>query len=366
MRLPVLQINTKAIQNNYKQIVREFHCSQVFPVIKNDAYGLGGIEISKALSNSGCTSVFVGDPEEGIKLKTNNTAIKNIFVLNVFSREEMYTLLDYSLTPVVSDWERLVDCNQFCSKYNKKIDIALQFNIGLNRLGLDESLIDNIKQFSSFNISFIMAHLSNSFIPDDPHNYEQLQKFKKIMQRFKRNRGSLVSSYGLALSKEYMFDIVRPGLLLTGCVLPHLLSRFSKIVPVIKLVSQIVGIRDIEPGDGIGYGQTIPIEQKKKIAIIAGGFGNGLTSLLSDKGVCVNVAGFRAKLIGYVAMELCFVDVTDIPSTYCFVGQDVEIIAGIDDVLLFSEVTGMSAYELISNIGNNSNIKKQYVSEPVE
>lgn len=363
---PILQINIKAIQNNYKQVVEAFPNSNVFPVIKNNAYGLGIVEISEALASSGCENVFVGDIEEGIKLKRNDVNIKNIFVLNVFSKEEIDNILDYGLIPVVSDWARLIDCDSFCSRYKKKIDIVLQFNIGLNRLGLDESQIEKVRKFTCFNIFFVMAHLSNSFIPNDSHNCEQLQKFKKIMHCFQSCDGSLVSSYGLALPEEYMFNIVRPGILLTGYVLPHLLSRFSKIVPAIKLITKVVCIREIDPGNGIGYGQLTPIKQKRRIAIIVGGFGNGLTSLLSDRDIHVNIAGFKAKLVGYISMELCFVDITDIPSTCCFVGQSVEIITSIDDVLLLSEITGMSTYELLSNIGNNFNVNKQYIFNSIE
>jgi alanine racemase len=360
--IPTLEIDLKALKYNYLYIKGLVNSIEIFPVIKNNAYGLGIDRVSKVLKAVNCNNVFVGNICEGQVVRTYS-GIDNIFILNGFSFNEENYLYEYKLIPVINSFSQLLAWEKFCREKEKKLDTVLQFDIGLNRVGLEKKLIDRIiesRYLENFNTLFIMAHLSNSFIVDDECNEKQLREFLEVIKNFPNLKYSLIASYGLCLPNMYNFDIARPGILLTGYILPNLLNKFNDIRQTVKLKTKIIHIRDVPQGNALGYGQIYKTSKDSIIAIIFCGFGSGLTSLLSNKSY-VTIENFKAPIVGYISMDLAFIDVSNIPDNLRNKGQEVVVYGALDDMMLKSKITNISMYELLSNLGNNINIAKKYV-----
>jgi alanine racemase len=64
----------------------------------------------------------------------------------------------------------------------------------------------------------------------------------------------------------------------------------------------------------VGYGCTYRCTRATRLAILPVGYANGYDRRLSNQGH-VLVRGARAPIRGRVCMNLCMVDVTDIPET---------------------------------------------------
>jgi len=111
---------------------------------------------------------------------------------------------------------------------------------------------------------------------------------------------------------EAQADWVRPGLLLYGA------SPFAGTIgadyglrPAMTLRSHVIAVKDLEPGETVGYGGTWAARRPTRLAIAAVGYGDGYPrSLTSGSPVLVNAR--RVPLAGRVSMDMIGIDVTDL------------------------------------------------------
>src|SRR5207244_8592813 len=85
----------------------------------------------------------------------------------------------------------------------------------------------------------------------------------------------------------------------------------SELKQVMRVRSEVIAVRDVEPGDPVGYGALWRAPRKSRIATIAMGYADGLSRQLSNKGH-VLVRGQRAPIVGAVSMDMSMIDVTDL------------------------------------------------------
>ena len=78
-----------------------------------------------------------------------------------------------------------------------------------------------------------------------------------------------------------------------------------------ELKSHIVHVKEIEAGTQVSYGGIYTASERRRIATIPVGYGDGYPRSLSGRG-CVLIAGKRAPICGRVCMDQFMVDVTDI------------------------------------------------------
>jgi len=78
------------------------------------------------------------------------------------------------------------------------------------------------------------------------------------------------------------------------------------------LETAVIGLRRVPRGERVGYGGAWQAQRDSTIAILAGGYGDGLLRSLPT-GTPVLVAGRRAPLVGRVSMDMIAVDVSDLP-----------------------------------------------------
>ncbi len=70
-------------------------------------------------------------------------------------------------------------------------------------------------------------------------------------------------------------------------------------------------IKTIEPGVGVGYGQTFTAQRQTKLVTLPVGYADGYPRALSSKGrVLIN--GEYAPIVGKICMDQMMIDVTDI------------------------------------------------------
>jgi len=72
-------------------------------------------------------------------------------------------------------------------------------------------------------------------------------------------------------------------------------------------------IKEVEPGDFVGYGTSYMANKKSKVAIIPVGYANGFSRSLSNTGR-VLIRGKRVPVVGTVTMNTISVNVNDIPN----------------------------------------------------
>jgi alanine racemase len=125
------------------------------------------------------------------------------------------------------------------------------------------------------------------------------------------------------LRRHALYDVVRPGIALFG-VSP---LGPSELRPAMRVRSEIVDLRTIEPGETVGYGALFRAPRRSRIATIPMGYADGLSRHLSNRGH-VLVHGMRAPIVGAVSMDMSMIDVTDVPNVAM---RDEVVVLGVQD-----------------------------------
>jgi len=98
--------------------------------------------------------------------------------------------------------------------------------------------------------------------------------------------------------------------------------------PVMSWKTRVIGLREVQAGDTVGYNATFTAERPMRLALLPVGYSDGLRRELSGSsaraGGWTMVKGRRAAIVGRVSMNLTVVDVTEIPGVA--VGDEVEVL----------------------------------------
>ena len=154
MKEAILKVDLDNILYNYRHL-KCYYKKNIIAVLKDDAYGLGLIEIAKTLQYEDEIIIAVSSISEITKLRENDYQ-KEILYLNVFDENDLEIIKKYNVNVIVENLQQL--------KLLKNTDIKfhLKFNTGMNRLGLKDNEIKlAIKEkFSSKNFNFIFTSLN--------------------------------------------------------------------------------------------------------------------------------------------------------------------------------------------------------------
>src|SRR5580765_1035087 len=148
-----------------------------------------------------------------------------------------------------------------------------------------------------------------------------------------------ISLYGLWPSKETYVSCLERGK-------PSLDLR-----PVLSWKTRIAQVKDVPDGGFVGYGLTWRATRPTRIAVLPVGYYEGFNRELSGL-AHVLVRGKRAPIRGRVCMNMCMVDVTDVPSAG--LEDEVVLLGRQGDERVTAEQLaawrGTIAYEIVSRI----------------
>ena len=299
----ILEISKKNIIHNYKYFNKLKKDNICAITIKSNAYGLGYENTYKLLLKNGCKHFFVATTKEAINIRKKFSK-GYIYILNGIEFNKLIIFEKYKLIPILSN------LNDYKKIKNSNIKYGIQLNTGINRLGI--SCSDFKKTLpKDKNLKIIISHLASADEKNNPYNKIQLTKFIEIKNMYKNSKKifSLANSFGCILSKKYLFDMIRPGISIYG---GHFNNKILKknIKPVVKLKAKILQIKKLEKNQYVGYNQTFKTKKETWIAIIGIGYGDGLSRLLSNKGM-VYLNNKKYNIIGRISMDSIIVDITN-------------------------------------------------------
>jgi alanine racemase len=347
---PALTIDLLAIAENYRRIVAAVKPSEVAPVVKADAYGLGAKPVAMALAAAGAKTFFVAHPEEGAEIRRAVPDVL-IYVLHGFEAAHRTLFAEHKLAPVISSPPQLVDW----LKAGLRTPYALHLDTGMSRLGLSEADIETVH--GAAQPALVMSHLATADDTDHPKNGEQLARFKRLTERFPGTRLSLAASGGCFLGAAFAFDLVRPGIALYGGHPGK--SGENPMKGTVTLTAPLLQLRSIDRGDTVGYGATYSASGPRRLGIAAMGYADGLMRSLSNRGHGV-IAGVKCPIVGRVSMDLVTLDVSQVPpASELKAGTPVEFIGPYQTVDELAHAAGTLPYEVYTRLGPR--IDRHYV-----
>jgi len=349
-------INLDKLRNNFRNIKRHLINVKILGAVKAEAYGHGGIEVSKVLKEEGIDALGVASVEEAVNLKSLGIPI---IILSPTFSFDIPIIVDKGFIPTVTYTSFANQLEKEAERQQKRVKIHIEIDTGMGRTGVQypEALqfICKIQKKKWIKIDGIFTHFAEAESNDKSFTYLQLERFNHIVNSLQEKAISIsyyhtANSAAILNMKSSYFNMVRPGLLLYGLYPKE--KKNVDVSPIMSLKSRICYLKWIGKGDSVSYGRTYKAKKRTNVATISIGYGDGLPRTLSDKGEVI-IKGKRVPIIGNVCMDLTMVDVTDIDGIK--IGDEVTVIGkeGNEEITA-DEVARISktiSYEITSNIG---------------
>jgi alanine racemase len=308
-------IDTGALRHNLSVVRRWAPKSRVMAVIKANAYGHGLVAVARALDSADAFAVARVD--EGLVLREAGIKTPTVLLEGVFDRGQLAAAAAAQFELVVHTTEQ-IDLLR-AAEQGARFKVWLKLDSGMNRLGFKAAAFGDAHAALGALAAVkspvnLFTHLASADLPDLSTTSEQVALFASATQAFGGER-SLENSAAMLSFPEHQADWVRPGLLLYG-VSPFAgsIGADHGLRPVMTLRSHVIAIKDLAPGERVGYGGDWTAVRATRLAVAAVGYGDGYPRNLAS-GAPVLVNGERAGLAGRVSMDMIGIDVTDLRRT---------------------------------------------------
>lgn len=357
-----LDVNLEAIAENlhfYRSFMKPE--TKLTCMVKASAYGAGSVEIAKTLQERGVDYLAVAVADEGAELRRAGITA-GIIVMNP-EMSAFGTLFEYELEPEIYSFN-LLDALIRAARRQGITDfpVHLKLDTGMHRLGFNPKtdipvLIDRLSHQRALIPRSVFSH----FVGADSDGFDDFsEKQFKLFDEASRTLQAafphkilrhICNSAGIERFPERHLDMVRLGLGLYG--IDPIDNRVLHNVATLR--TTILQIRDVPAGDSIGYSRKTVLDRPSRIAAIPIGYADGLNRHLGNRrGYCL-VNGQKADYVGNICMDVCMIDVTDIP---CREGDSVEIFGDALPVTVLSDLLETIPYEVLTSVSNR--VKRVY------
>ena len=325
------EVSLKAIEHNLKVIRKHLGPKKpkILAVVKSNAYGLGAVPIAKTLQKAGTEWFGVTCANEGIELREAGIT-KRILVLTGFWPGEEKRLIKHGLTMTVSraDDLKYLERAAKSSRLKAKVPFHLKINTGMNRLGIQPEEIETFARLLAdcrhIQLEGTYTHFASAEDFTSGQTCTQEKLFLSCLDRLRALGVSpgivhMANSGAISARPETWADMVRPGAILYGYYQSFDPPEKKKEVmgqmplqPSLSLRARIIALRDLAPGQSVGYAARFISKRPSRIAVINAGYADGVVRALTNKGQAL-VNGRRVPLVGTISMDLTTLDVTDVP-----------------------------------------------------
>jgi len=331
-----------ALKNNFAIARRHAGDTAIMAVIKANAYGHGLLRVARALADAEGFALL--ELDDAVRLRDAGYRQRILLLEGFFSAAELPEIVHHGFTIMVHDREQLQLLKAL--RTDKKLDVFLKFNTGMNRLGFpaadSRSVLEELNALPCVGEVVLTTHFSDA---EGVSGIDwQMREFEGRVARPGYPR-SLANSAALLRFADARGDWVRPGLMLYGASpLEDAGALELGLQPVMTLKSEIIAIQQLKPGDSVGYGGQFLADRNMRLGVVACGYADGYPRHAYN-GVPVVIEGVRAPLAGRVSMDMLCVDLTPVPHAH--VGSPVVLWGEGLPVEEVAAAAGTVSYELL-------------------
>ena len=359
----ILEVDLNAIVANlnyYRRLMKPEE--RIVCMVKADAYGAGSVEVARTLQDQAVDYLAVAVADEGVELRQAGIST-GIMIMNP-EMTSFRTLFHYSLEPEVYSFRLLEALIRAAEREGiKGFPVHIKLDTGMHRLGFDPmndipQLVERLQSQEAVLPRSVFSHFVGSDSDDfDRFSAIQFDRFlygaDALQKAYPRHHilRHICNSAAIEHFPERHLDMVRLGLGLYG-----INSRNNEMLNnVSTLKTTILQIHDVPKEETVGYSRKGHLTRDSRIAVLPIGYADGLDRHLGNGHAYCLVNGQRAPYIGNICMDVCMIDVTDVP---CQEG-DTAIIFGRElPVTTLSDVIETIPYEILTSVSNR--VKKVY------
>lgn len=352
------EIKLDSIAYNYKKIREKIGPDVKFlGVVKADAYGHGSIQVSKLLQDLGADYLAVSSADEALELRVNGIDMP-ILILGHTPKEQVGRLIEYHITQAITCKAKADEYSAEAVRCGGKLKVHIKVDTGMSRLGYlcDDGYFDtgvegiveacNMPGLDAEGIFTHFAEADEFGDENDAYTKHQFELFTSVISSVEEKLGRkfairhCANTGAVARFENTYLDMVRPGLLLYGY---GEFARQMGLKPAMTMKTTVSTIKIYPEGTAISYGGVYVTDKTTRIGVLPYGYADGFLRSLSNKCSLYTKEG-PAKLRGKICMDMCMIDITDMPSVD--VGSEVEIFGEKNSIDELASIAGTIPYEL--------------------
>ena len=349
-------VDLDALSHNVRQLKQRAGGAMLMAVVKANAYGHGAIAVARATIAAGADRLGVVCVDEGELRRAGITA--PILIMGHTPVSQAARVVDLSLTPTVGSLPFAQALARHATAKRATTSVHLKVETGLNRYGLPPEqllpLAESLHQLPGLDVEGLFTHFATGDERDKSYVQRQFRAFSAVADQLPWIRLRHVANTATILDMpELSLGMVRAGIGIYGVYPSAHVSRQADLRPALSLKSRVARLRRLEAGEKVSYGCSWTAAAPSVVALVMCGYGDGLRRALSNKGN-VLIRGCRAPIVGRIAMDMCIVDVSDIPyvaldDEVVIIGRQreneiaVEEVAQLADTISYEILTGITA-----------------------
>lgn len=314
------EIRTDAILRNFDALASLLPPNvKKMAVVKANAYGHGAVAVSRALEQK-ADYFAVACLQEARELRAAGIT-KPILILSYTSPALYGELVALDLTATLFDPVEAEALSAVAFALGKKAKVHLAVDTGMGRIGLtpDErgaEIAADIAELEGIEFEGVFSHFACADGEKLDSALEQEARFDRFLSLLEAKgvRPALrhICNSAGTMRMENKYDLCRFGIALYGYAPSLEMELPVSLEKAMTVKSGVVHVKTVEAGTPIGYGHTYRAPEKRRIATVGIGYGDGYNRCIGGKGY-VLLHGRAAPIVGRICMDQTMVDVTEIP-----------------------------------------------------
>lgn len=319
-----IEVNMQQLLGNAEAILATLGNTQLIPVLKDDAYGLGLVPVAKQLcSIEAIKTIAVSHVSEGLALREAGVD-REILIMASALPFQLDCAVENGLTLACGRLGLAKELAETAKELGKKAKIHIKIDTGLHRIGIEpdelDAFIEELKSCGGcVQVDGAFSHFSDSSNKELSNREREAfcEALKKLeAAEIKIPMKHMASSASSESSPEHNMDAVRIGRRL---YMDNPSEPLGNITELASWRSYITNIKLRKAGDSIGYGGGVKLDKDSVIATVGIGYGDGLNQDLVKIKAPLLVNGQTARYTA-CCMDQCMIDVSGID---CKVGDEV-------------------------------------------
>lgn len=360
-----LELSASALRENYRQISNDIAPAKAMAVLKSNAYGHGLVEAGMILKDL-AHSFAVDRVEEGSVLREAGIRQQILVLGYVEDRQGLRDAIDLQLDLAISSFEQLEQLHFTTQEQGAQgeIQIHLEVETGLYRLGLPESDLDRVIALlgsqSVIKVRGLFTHfasaeedLDGGFAQTQQERFAVIRE-KMLLAGIKIEQSHMACSAAGLTFRASHYDVVRLGISLYGLWSSEQVrtavqgSRNLSLLPALVWKTVVAQVKSVAKDETVGYSRSERLTRDSRIAILPIGYYDCYPRSLSSRGIVV-IHGQRCRIIGRICMNMCMVDVTHVIRPIV-PGTEVTLIGSGIDAEELATLAGTIHYELVARL----------------
>lgn len=301
-------VDLTAVRHNVAYLVSLLSAgTELCAAVKANGYGHGAVPVARAALQAGASWLGVATVAEAEELR-EAAITAPLLIFGPLTGVE--TARAAKARAEVTVWSPAF----LAEALRRRVRVHVKFNSGMGRLGVNEATASALADAAGNRLSGLMSHFATADEDDQTFFVEQLERFRALATQLKASHAGLMvhtaNSAATIREPTSHFDMVRTGIAIYG------LSPFGDepgphgLRPALSLSSYVAGIREVGPGESVGYGRRFIAHRPTRFAIVPIGYADGVARALTNRGD-VLISGRRCRITGTISMDLLTVMLPD-------------------------------------------------------